>query len=777
VATAVAVSALAGPAASSANTPASEIAALRAQLIAVVDHEGTTELTAAESSDLIQEINTYTAAELMQLAEELDLGPSVDRVQEVQRAWITRRETSGSGSTPTTAPTTPTEPAAKQIAELGTALLVKAWIPFTVVAVISFFGAFFYVRYYQHKRERECGSTMAAIFAIAFSLMTLALLPVDIFLVSSQKLCGSEGVTCIDGVAAGAYELGEGAWSENQVSALGHLVQDAYYAMYALLMLFAFLLLPLAYFFYEEKDEEAGTSCGKRLFGAMKYTTGFLVFMGILMCIGAFASSSNVKSCPDSNTTTEAYAKCGGSFAEKALVANGGTNAISFTLGSLAVIGFLYFAFYTSAGMVTMPIKMIRSRGKASKDDRDTAAGELDASREQQDAIRSKYKNRKKKAKMTSRDRSKLLDFEERDRVVNRALTRVNEDEQGLCPKVTMCCKPFSFIFGIIFFLFSLFMAVSLLMTLADKLLQIVQQPNLDFQTGYTQVASAAFYPVDKMLTLAVGVFPVDYILISFIVYFFVICTMAGVKSLGVRFCHLRLYKIRPRRTVPQGILFFAFILMFTMIAMNHVLLALAPQYVKYGNQQAPNATTHFSHYNNETDGFGFVPVGEVTMEPCSDFVFPINTLSIGGKGYVLHSERPPNATTGRRPYSNGDWGPKNCATFLNGEASAALKELNLTFTDTEIAAAECHRNTHPCLKTQMVSLLQSFFFSFWFFGAIYYWSMWVFILIYFVSMVAYTCKNRKSIVQAMINDVQSDLDDSDDDMTEFKPSWGNSSA
>ena len=90
-------------------------------------------------------------------------------------------------------------------------------------------------------------------------------------------------------------------------------------------------------------------------------------------------------------------------------------------------------------------------------------------------------------------------------------------------------------------------------------------QPNLNFQTGYTKVKSAAFYPVDKMLTLAVGVFPVDYILISFIVYFFVICTMAGVKSLGVRFCHLRLYKIRPRRTVPQGILFFAFILMFTM--------------------------------------------------------------------------------------------------------------------------------------------------------------------------------------------------------------------
>ena len=33
--------------------------------------------------------------------------------------------------------------------------------------------------------------------------------------------------------------------------------------MYALTELFVFLLIPLAYFFFEEKDEEAGTTTGK----------------------------------------------------------------------------------------------------------------------------------------------------------------------------------------------------------------------------------------------------------------------------------------------------------------------------------------------------------------------------------------------------------------------------------------------------------------------------------------------------------------------------------
>ena len=207
---------------------------------------------------------------------------------------------------------------------------------------------------------------------------------------------------------------------------------------------------------------------------------------------------------------------------------------------------------------------------------------------------------------------------------------------------------------------------------------------------------------------------------------------------------------------------------------MNHVLLALAPQYVKYGNQQAPNATANFKEYKElaNSSGVAFVEVGSVTMEPCSDFVMPVNSLSIGGKGFIFHTETDNDGQ--REVYDNSEWG-EECQGDLATYSAALMSKHN--FTPGDIKDAQCHRNTTPCLKTQMVTLLQSFFYSFWFFGAIYYWSMWAFILVYFVSMVAYTCKNRKSIVQAMINDVQSDLDDSDDDMTPFKPSWGNSNA
>ena len=47
-----------------------------------------------------------------------------------------------------------------------------------------------------------------------------------------------------------------------------------------------------------------------------------------------------------------------------------------------------------------------------------------------------------------------------------------------------------------------------------------------------------------------------------------------------------QLYKIRPQKTMPQALLFFVYILMYVVLAINVVLMSLAPQYMMYGNQK-----------------------------------------------------------------------------------------------------------------------------------------------------------------------------------------------
>ena len=95
----------------------------------------------------------------------------------------------------------------------------------------------------------------------------------------------------------------------------------------------------------------------------------------------------------------------------------------------------------------------------------------------------------------------------------------------------------------------------------------------------YRNITTTVLNPVDWILTKSHSLFPVDYIIITGIVYYFVICTFSGIKNLGVRFCHLKMYSIKPSRTVPQGLLFFIFIVLFVILAFNVVLTTLAPTY------------------------------------------------------------------------------------------------------------------------------------------------------------------------------------------------------
>ena len=46
-----------------------------------------------------------------------------------------------------------------------------------------------------------------------------------------------------------------------------------------------------------------------------------------------------------------------------------------------------------------------------------------------------------------------------------------------------------------------------------------------------------------------------------------------------------QMYKVRPRRTLPQGLLMFCMILMFLVLAINVILYELTPQYSSFGSQ------------------------------------------------------------------------------------------------------------------------------------------------------------------------------------------------
>lgn len=70
---------------------------------------------------------------------------------------------------------------------MTSAALAAGWIPFvvTLVLILLFSGA--YVKYFISKRDGTLSTTLSSVVALSVTLLTTALIPVDVFLVSFMK--------------------------------------------------------------------------------------------------------------------------------------------------------------------------------------------------------------------------------------------------------------------------------------------------------------------------------------------------------------------------------------------------------------------------------------------------------------------------------------------------------------------------------------------------------------------------------------------------------------
>uniref|UniRef100_A0AC11DK18 LMBR1 domain containing 1 n=1 Tax=Ovis aries TaxID=9940 RepID=A0AC11DK18_SHEEP len=160
--------------------------------------------------------------------------------------------------------------AAAAAAGAASAELVIGWCIFGLLLLAILAFCWIYVRKYQSQRESEVVSTITAIFSLAIALITSALLPVDIFLVSYMK---NQNGTFKD-------------WANANVSRqIEDTVLYGYYTLYSVILFCVFFWIPFVYFYYEEKDEDDTGKC-TQVKMALKYTLGFVVICALLLLVG-----------------------------------------------------------------------------------------------------------------------------------------------------------------------------------------------------------------------------------------------------------------------------------------------------------------------------------------------------------------------------------------------------------------------------------------------------------------------------------------------------------
>ncbi|XP_048758835.1 probable lysosomal cobalamin transporter isoform X2 [Ostrea edulis] len=362
------------------------------------------------------------------------------------------------------------------------------------------------------------------------------------------------------------------ALSNTTRQSLENSVSDAYYSLYGLIVFCLFLLLPFMYFFYEERDEESTVK--SRMCSALKFTIVSFFIILTLLLVGAFVGV-NHGAPPASGNSTDQWKRIADIFKDFTNTSKL-EDALSFVVSVLSLLGMIALIMYSAYGMSALPMSLIKGT-KSAKTERQAVQGRRSRISERSRAIRDKYSTRGSSTR--NRDRVEVLDEEER--LLQREEKHLEAKERSILQKCLLVLRPFEVVFGAAFFLVTLLIFVSLLLTNIDKAIH-----GQGYKSGYALPKRFLPNPVDIVLVFCQKVFPLDYIMFAALVLYLVFCSMSGVRNIGIWFLWLRMYKIRPRRTRPQGILMLCMIMMFLTLAINIIIYELTPQYSSFGSQR-----------------------------------------------------------------------------------------------------------------------------------------------------------------------------------------------
>lgn len=356
---------------------------------------------------------------------------------------------------------------------------------------------------------------------------------------------------------------------------------------FGIILLFAFLVIPFSYFWYEAYDPR-GTR-GRQCFDATKFTIGFVIVVVVLLVTGIFVKSSGSNGGDDKSF--DDWVK------HIFDTQNRGEATLLFSVFCLTFLGFITWITYTAYGIAAMPISMIR--GKKSIDEE-----------------REEYENLMVQKKKLLRETENLEEGRRDAVVIRNQAKRLEHQAQTCLVKCRRCMRPFSIVFGIIYFLFSLLLVTSMFLGALDKTLNSY----CGFKCGFFLKQAKLFNPIDRLLVILRPIYPLDFIFIACVILYFFFGTIKGLSQMGIRAFCLLLSRYKKRATPASGLLLGAFVLMITSLAINTQILTLAPQYAYWGGRTYHNTTDNTTHdcsveFVNITKGCTMTQIGVIVSK------------------------------------------------------------------------------------------------------------------------------------------------------------------
>ncbi|KAF2719950.1 hypothetical protein K431DRAFT_227566 [Polychaeton citri CBS 116435] len=443
------------------------------------------------------------------------------------------------------------------------------WVAYAVclgiLAIIS--GIFVFV--YQKPRERGPLVTIVCFLTTLSLLATVLLLPVDVALTSSTtniKLGRKKDWATPDAVNNIIFQL-----------------KAVYYLLYSLDALLCLLVVPFTYFWYEEYDEvaaeEGEQTIGARLWGAFKYTLGFVVLVLVLFLVGFFVPVA--RKARDEHRDLDYF--------KDLLTENHGERALTFIVGVLITVGTILYCLYTAPGLALLPLTLIKSAPSVSAPQlAASTSSQLAQNRERQRQLEGR--NAGREGGLDRRDQRELEALVRDERTLVRR-ERLAQETQGeghnilvrAWIKIEAVFRPLKLIGGLLLLLISILVIVSMILTMVDKIKNSVCGSHCGFLLGETKI----FNPLNHLLRLTARVFPIDYVLWLLLTMLFFSASIVGIATIGIRFLWVTIFKIRKGNTTPNAMLMGTVLLTLIVLALNYALaMIVAPQYATFGSQR-----------------------------------------------------------------------------------------------------------------------------------------------------------------------------------------------
>ncbi|KAI9254738.1 hypothetical protein EDC94DRAFT_618290 [Helicostylum pulchrum] len=434
-----------------------------------------------------------------------------------------------------------------------------AWTVFAIMAFALSLFSIAFTKYHQSKRESELSATIVAMVAITLILATVALQPIDVFLVSST-------VDSHTGLKKNWADADTVYW-------MTFTVQVMYYVFYGLIVASCFFVIPYTYFYYEEYEAQGQTKSERRHL-AFKYALFFITICGLLFFFGLFLKPNILPPHIDLE------------WFKNLLTESNGAKAFWFVVACLFLPGMVVFIVYTAPGLSILPFYLIKGKSKIDAE-YDEIHHRLALVRERQQLIESKYSG-SDELPLDAHDYRTLENLNDEERILVRRLNGIEQDKANFLQRLVKLCKPFKVLIGVILIICTMLVMVSILMTSVDKLSFSV----CGRKCGYIISQTRLFNPVNLIFVQLQKLFPLDYMFMVGIVIYFLLATMMGIIQIGVRFLWVTLYRIRKGSTAPQGLLFSAILLTFGLLALTYSITSVvAPGYAHYGSQVYCNHT------------------------------------------------------------------------------------------------------------------------------------------------------------------------------------------